>query len=69
MTWSDLTVTLQNGERTGELGMNSTYWAPFTAHNTNTVQELLMGLISSSAQKVDLNMAPGTKHCEFRKYN
>ena len=49
--------------------MNSTYWAPFTAHNTNTVQELLMGLISSSAQKVDLNMAPGTKHCEFRKYN
>ena len=54
-----------NGERTGELGMNSTYWAPFTAHHTNTVQELLMGLISSSAQKVDLNMAPGTKHCEF----
>ena len=49
--------------------MNSTYWAPFTAHNTTTVQELLMGLISSSAQKVDLNMAPGTKHCEFLKYN
>ena len=45
--------------------MNSTYWAPFTAHHTKTVQELLMGLISSSAQKVDLNMAPGTKHCKF----
>ena len=49
--------------------MNSTYWAPFTAHHTNTVQELLMGLISSSAQKVDLNMAPGTKHCKFLKYH
>ena len=45
--------------------MNSTYWAPFTAHNTNTLQELLMGLVSSSAQRVDLNMAPGTKHCKF----
>ena len=68
--------------------MNSTYWAPFAAHNTRTVQvkrstpilcnlirlildlfhkiaqELLMGLMTSHSQKVDLNMAPGTKHCE-----
>ena len=69
--------------------MNSTYWAPFAAHNTRTVQvkrstpilcnlirlilnlfhqiaqELLMGLMTSHSQKVDLNMAPGTKHCEL----
>ena len=44
--------------------MNATYWAPFAAHNTRTVQELLMGLLHSHSQKVDLNMAPGTKHCE-----
>ena len=74
--------------RTGEIAMNSTYWAPFAAHNTRTVQvkrstpilcnlirlildlfhkiaqELLMGLMTSHSQKVDLNMAPGTKHCE-----
>ena len=24
-----------------------------------------MGLMTSHSQKVDLNMAPGTKHCEF----
>ena len=28
----------QNGVRTGEIAMNSTYWAPFAAHNTRTVQ-------------------------------
>ena len=43
---------------------NSTYWAPFSAHDTTGVQELVMGLINAKAQKVDLNMAPGTKHCE-----
>ena len=48
--------------------MNSTYWAPFPAHNTREVQELAMGLINSKAQKVDLNMAPGTKHCEYKEY-
>ena len=49
--------------------MNTTYWAPFTAHHTNTVQELLMGLVSSSAQRVDLNMAPGTKHCKYGDFS
>lgn len=44
--------------------MNSTYWAPFAAHDAKSVQELVMGLINIKAQKVDLNMAPGTKHCE-----
>ena len=47
--------------------MNSTYWAPFPAHDTRTVQELVMGLINSKAQKVDLNMAPGTKHCKYAR--
>jgi len=51
-----------NGEKKGDVAMNSTYWAPFPAHNTREVQELAMGLINSKAQKVDLNMAPGTKH-------
>ena len=79
--------------RTGEIAMNSTYWAPFAAHNTRTVQvkrstpilcnlirlilnlfhqiaqELLMGLMTSHSQKVDLNMAPGTKHCESHSFS
>ena len=53
-----------DGGKTGEIQINSTYWAPFAAHNSATVQQLVMGLISGRAQKVDLNMAPGTKHCK-----
>ena len=54
-----------NGDKSGDIGLNSSYWAPFSAHHTRKVQELVMGLISAKAQKVDLNMAPGTKHCEL----
>ena len=54
-----------NGDKRWELAINSTYWAPSTAHDIRTVQELVMGLINAKAQKVDLNMAPGTKHCKF----
>ena len=28
-----------------------------------------MGLMTSHSQKVDLNMAPGTKHCEFHSFS
>ena len=61
------TSLLQNGKKKGDVAMNSTYWAPFPAHDTRVVQELVMGLINSKAQKVDLNMAPGTKHCEYAR--
>ena len=58
-----------NGDKRWELAINSTYWAPSTAHDTRTVQELVMGLINAKAQKVDLNMAPGTKHCKLIQGN
>jgi len=51
-----------SGNKNGEIPLNSSYWAPFDAHDTRKVQELVMGLLSSRSQKVDLNMAPGTKH-------
>ena len=31
-------------------------------------QELLIGLVNTKAEKVDLNIAPNTKFCKFMNY-
>ena len=53
-----------DGVRRGEVPINETFWAPFDAHDPVLVQELILGLTLTPAQKVDLAMAENTKICK-----
>ena len=44
--------------------LNSTFWAPFDAHDPTLVQQIVLGLALSPAQNLDLNVAEGAKKCE-----
>ena len=37
-------------------------------NNDTGDQELLIGLVNTKAEKVDLNIAPNTKFCKFMNY-
>ena len=45
--------------------LNSTYWAPVDAHDPVRVQQIMLGLTKSSAEKMDLALARDTKICKF----
>ena len=47
------------------MAFNSSYWAPFDAHDPALVQQILLGLTRTPAEKVDLAMARDTKICKF----
>ena len=42
--------------------------APFDAHDPILIQEILLGLTRTPAEKADLAMAENTKICEFACY-
>ena len=44
--------------------LNSTYWAPVDAHDPVRVQQIMLGLTKTSAEKMDLALARDTKICE-----
>ena len=45
--------------------LNSTYWAPVDAHDPVRVQQIMLGLTKSSAEKMDLALARDTKICKL----
>lgn len=53
-----------DGIQRGEVPMNETFWAPFDAYDPVLVQELILGLTLTPAQKADLYMAENTKICK-----
>lgn len=50
-----------DGKIRGEVPLNETYWAPKDAQDSTSVQELILGLSLTPAQKADLTMAKNTK--------
>ena len=55
---------LQKGNVLNEVPLNSTYWAPVDAHDPVRVQQIMLGLTKTSAEKMDLALARDTKICE-----
>lgn len=53
-----------DGVKRGSIPTNETYWAPFDVHDPFLVQELVLGLTLTPAQKVSLAMASNTKLCK-----
>ena len=43
--------------------LNSTYWAPIDARDPVKVQQIMLGLTKTSAEKMDLALARDTKIC------
>ena len=58
----------QSGNWRTDVPFNSSYWAPFDAHDPILIQEILLGLTRTPAEKADLAMAENTKICEFACY-
>ena len=48
---------LQKGNVLNEVPLNSTYWAPVDAHDPVRVQQIMLGLTKTSAEKMDLALA------------
>ena len=59
-------ISCQNGNFRTEVPFNSSYWAPFDAHDPTLVQEILLGLSRTPAEKADLAMAENTKICKLQ---
>ena len=45
--------------------LNSTYWAPIDARDPVKVQQIMLGLTKTSAEKMDLALARDTKICMY----
>ncbi len=58
---------MQAGILRKRVPLNSTYWAPSDAHDPKKVQQILLGLSKTSAEKMDLALARDTKICTFNK--
>ena len=58
----------QSGNWRTDVPFNSSYWAPFDAHDPILIQEILLGLTRTPAEKADLAMAENTKICKFACY-
>jgi hypothetical protein len=56
---------VQDGTQRGSIPTNETYWAPFDSHDPFLVQELILGLTLTPAQKVNLATATNTKLCTY----
>lgn len=54
----------QSGKLLSEVPLNSTYWAPIDAHDPVKVQQIMLGLTKTSAEKMDLALARDTKICK-----
>ena len=54
----------QAGHWRAEVPFNSSYWAPFDAHDPVLLQEILLGLTRTPAEKADLAMAENIKICK-----
>ena len=65
MRYTGAIFLFQDGKKTGEVPLNETYWAPFDAHDPILIQEIILGLTLTPAQKVDLGMARNTKLCKL----
>ena len=61
-------LQFQSGNWRTDVPFNSSYWAPFDAHDPILIQEILLGLTRTPAEKADLAMAENTKICEFACY-
>jgi len=57
-------INCQNGKLRAEVPMNSTFWAPFDAHNPDLLQEIILGMTLTAAEKVDTSFAKNTKFCK-----
>ena len=55
---------LYEGRARRRVPLNSTFWAPFDAHDPTLVQQIVLGLALSPAQNLDLNVAEGAKRCK-----
>ena len=62
--WTQFYFFLQKGNVLNEVPLNSTYWAPVDAHDPVRVQQIMLGLTKTSAEKMDLALARDTKICE-----
>ena len=56
-------LLLQSGKLLSQVPLNHTYWAPIDAHDPVKVQQIILGLTKTSAEKMDLALARDTKIC------
>ena len=54
----------QNEKLMSQVPLNATYWAPLDAHDPIKVQQIMLGLTKTSAEKMDLALARDTKICK-----
>ena len=59
--------TFQGGNLVSQAPLNSTYWAPLDAHDPIKVQQIMLGLTKTSAEKMDLALARDTKICKLQE--
>ena len=65
LNWHLYFITFQGGNLVSQAPLNSTYWAPLDAHDPIKVQQIMLGLTKTSAEKMDLALARDTKICKF----
>ena len=61
----DKLLLLQSGKLLSQVPLNHTYWAPIDAHDPVKVQQIMLGLTKTSAEKMDLALARDTKICMY----
>ena len=66
LNWHLYFITFQGGNLVSQAPLNSTYWAPLDAHDPIKVQQIMLGLTKTSAEKMDLALARDTKICKFK---
>ena len=64
LNWHLYFITFQGGNLVSQAPLNSTYWAPLDAHDPIKVQQIMLGLTKTSAEKMDLALARDTKICK-----
>ena len=62
--FTNISKKFQAGHWRAEVPFNSSYWAPFDAHDPVLLQEILLGLTRTPAEKADLAMAENIKICK-----